>query len=263
MLQLLMMNFIDLLIIYLACGAPFGVYYLFQNHAQANTRFLRIKTFLNFIFWIPFAFSLLYGNKNLRKFLHKLAETNSSEVKADETLQCYQKQIEKTFSESDLKISIYEFREIIERYVGLTLVNSADAAEIGEREKEIFRVSDIKNVELGAVCFMRRNRKRLSFHQTRARKDFLHLIESILDARSNRVRLELSAIEMVNSLKDYEARKILEIMFANSLQSDTRQTVKKREKDLWRTETHRPLPIRPVTVSIPAMTATANLRKKD
>ncbi|MEO6588731.1 MAG: hypothetical protein ABIP06_05335, partial [Pyrinomonadaceae bacterium] len=50
------MNLFDAIIIYLACGAPFGVYY-FVNHRLLNNRVF-FKTVLILLCWLPFAILL-------------------------------------------------------------------------------------------------------------------------------------------------------------------------------------------------------------
>lgn len=257
------MNLSDTIIIYLTCGAPFGVYYFLQNRKQIDPTTLWLKSFLNFIFWIPFAFLLLRRNNFLKIPFVNFGRTTAEANRFDEILYSLQKRIEKSFSESDLKISIYELREIVERYVGLTLTKPKKSLTISEREKEIFRVSKNKNTELGAVCLTRRNRNRLSFHHIEARKDFLRLIEKLFETSSEHIELEQAAIELVNFLQDYDALQSLEKIFDSSQQSDAAQIVKTTEKELWKPETRKPSTIKLISIPLQTMTATANSRKKD
>lgn len=256
------MNLIDLFIIYLACGAPFGVYYYLQNRMKTDSVSLWLKTAINFLFWIPFTLLLLRRNKNLKLHLNRFGKISPAEAMQIEVLFSIKKQLEQFLPESDLKISVYEFREIVERYVGLTLGNSIGTSKISEPEKEIFRVSTTNNVELGAICFARRNRKRLLSHQTEARKDFLHLIKNLFDGSSDKAALKQSAIELVNNLNDIEARKSLAEIFADSGQSDGRLNVKRLEKNLWKPELNKPLHIKPTSILLQTM-ETTSLHKKD
>jgi len=262
------MNPIDLFIIYLACGAPFGVYYFFQNREPVKSKLFWCKTFLNFLFWMPFAFILLRQNKSfkiLSLFGSDKFELKNAEQEAN--IHMTVKQIEKVFLESRLEISVYEFRETIERYVGLTIAGQTNAAEISGTEfsaqTEFFRVTRAKNIELGAICLNRRNRKRLFRHQTEARKDFLNLINQLLEFNSDKKKLERSAIELVRILKDLEARKELEEMFVRALQTGNRFSVSETEKDLWKPEVPKLSPVKKISYQLPAMKATLNLRKKD
>ncbi|MFN2391688.1 MAG: hypothetical protein ABR566_06945, partial [Pyrinomonadaceae bacterium] len=51
----------------------------------------------------------------------------------------YQKQLEHLFCEGKFEISIYEFREIIERFIGLTLAIQDNNERPSETEENIFR----------------------------------------------------------------------------------------------------------------------------
>lgn len=257
------MNLSDTIIIYLTCGAPFGVYYFLQNRTRTDSITLWLKSLLNFIFWMPFAFLLLSRNNRLKNLFYNRGKTNAEESKPDDILYFLQKRIEKKFLESDLKISIYEFREIVERYVGLTLAKPDKPLTIGKRNSEVFRVSKNKNTELGAVCLARRNRKRLSFHHIEAREDFLQLIKKLFEASSERIELEQTTIELINFLQDYNALQNLEKMFDCSKQSDTPPSVKLTEKELWKPEIHKPSTIKLISIPLQTMIAAANSRKKD
>lgn len=252
------MNLIDLIIIYLACGAPLAVYYFQYNRCiETRPHLLRLKTILVFFFWVPFAFDLVRQNRNVT-----FAPANTG---LSENFYSIQKQIEKILLESDLKISIYEFREIVERYVGLTLANQNAAAQSLPQEAEIYLVSNVKNIELASICFGRRNRERLLFHQTEARKDFLRLIEELSEFDANQIQLADSSFRIVQMLNDSEAFKSLENIFAAGLQTDWRQNVQWLEKDLWKPQeaARKPQPAKPVQIRLSNMISTTSLRKKD
>src|SRR5688572_11288031 len=126
------MNLRDLLIIYLACGAPFGVYYFLQNRNRIETKFLWLKSLLRFVVWIPFAFRMIARNSFLTKLYNdsfdKLTETD---LKTELEIEEIKKSLERMVSAAAaLPFSIYEFREAFDRYVGLS-------AEVRDDNKEI------------------------------------------------------------------------------------------------------------------------------
>lgn len=254
-------NLTDLFIIYLACGAPFGVYYFLRNRTQSDLKLLWLKTFLNFLFWIPLAIFLV-RQINLLKILStgfdKVAEADADREK---NINLIQKEIEKILMKSDTPISIYEFRETIERYIGLTLAELNDDKIIAEHEREIFRIAPTKNIERGSICLNRRNRKRLSLHQTEARRDFLQLTERILKGSFEKVELRLWSLELAGLANDLEANIELEKIFDGSLQTGERHNVKNLEKDLWKPEIQKPLPAKRIS-HLPAMNTIVNLRRK-
>ena len=194
------MSLIDFTILYFACGSPFAVYYFLQNHDW-------LKSIIIWMLWIPYSFRLLQ-----RKVTSKL--NFDKNIASDSEIEIIQKEIEQIVFENDTKLSIFEFREIFERYVGLTL--SKKQNQIGENETDIFRVAKHENVKLGAICLHRRNQFKLKYHQTLARRDFLKVINEL-----NSKKLQLSSLKLFRILEDNEAEKTL--------------NVNKSELDVWNT----------------------------
>lgn len=242
------MNLTEYLIIYLACGAPFGVYYFLHNRTKSGSSKLWLNTLITFAFWIPIAFRLLRENKILNKSVNlKFDVALTLDATQEKKLNLIQKQFENFLPESSLKISIYEFRETINRYIGLTLANQSHSEKASITDKEIFRISENKNIELAAICLYRRNQKRLSFHHIQARQDFLHFINQLSEFSEHKNIISNLAVEFVKILNDLEANTLLEKMFMKTSQTDKYFVVKQLEKDLWNTEIHKPLPINQIS----------------
>ena len=168
------MNFFDIFIIYLACGAPFGVYYFLNHRNQQPHTF--IKTILISLFWIPFAFGLL------QKYVTKQLPNSIFSKKVDfrdEEIQETKKHLEDIFMKNKFDISVFELREIFDRYIGLTesILNQDDLIE---SNSEFFEIAGNENAALAAKCYERRNRKLLFFHQTLAGQDFLKMISEFI-----------------------------------------------------------------------------------
>lgn len=250
------MNLTDFLIIYLACGAPFGVYYFLQNRRRKQSNLFWIKTIFAFVLWLPFALQLLFEkfNSDHSQFLA---------ISKERSIFSTQKRIEAILLETDSRISIYNFREIFERYIGLTLGIRNENDKPGDAEKEIFRISKNFNIELAAICQHRRNRKRLFFHHTLARQDFLSIIAKMSESISDKKNIGNLSVEFVKLLNDSEAENALEKIFASVSQTAKDSAVKYLEKDLWNPERQKPLPINPISTRFQTMTATTNLRSKD
>src|SRR5688572_2946946 len=93
---LIQMNPNDFLIIYLACGAPFGVYYFFDKRNALPSNRLWLKTFLMVFFWIPFALKMLVINKKRTKGLKRVfAEQSVLDFDSDDKIFSIQKEFEK------------------------------------------------------------------------------------------------------------------------------------------------------------------------
>ena len=263
------MNFNDFLIIYLACGAPFGVYYFFDKRKLVTTKQLLLFSLLTFIFWVPFAVLLVAKKKTFRNNLEVFTDDfeNSSflDVEIEKKLFSIQKHFEKILLQSNLTISIYEFREIAERYIGLTFAkqNAENSTKSVNNENEIFIISDSSNPEISSICLNRRNRSRLSYHQKNARRDFFDVLSKFLSSETDKKNLGILSIEFVTLLADSEAKNMLLEMFDELPQSDQISIVKNPENELWKTETHKPLPAKQLSIQLQTLTATANLRRKD
>ena len=240
------MNSIDLFIIYFAGGAPFAVYYFLQNRSENGDVGFWMRNSLVFLLWMPFAASLLLQNKRYRNVFNprffSFIFVNKSVM--GEVLPL-RKQIESLLPENSLNFSIFDFRETVERYAGLSLAVQNDIH--GDSEREIFRAAKNENVKIGAVCLHRRNRNKLFRHQKEARRDYLEIVEQLSDLVTDRKFLQYSTTEIAKTLNDDAARECLEGMFAKNLQTGKPLSVSYSEKDLWKPQERKPLRAETIT----------------
>jgi len=260
------MNLRDLLIIYLACGAPFGVYYFLQNRNHLETNILWLKSLLRFVFWIPFAIHLV-ARKSLftNLYANRFDRSANSDAKKEIEIEEIRKLFENVFGETDLSLSIYEFREIFDRYVGLSLEIQSEDQELSPAETEIFRITNHANKKLAEICLHRRNRKRLSFHQKLARRDFFEILGKFVDKTSEPQNLLDKVSKLAALLDDSEAQKTFENISKESLQTQEKQHVRNLENELWNSEKQKPLTEHKISTNLQVLTtATAtNLSNKD
>ena len=220
------MNFFDILIIYLACGAPFGVYYWINNRNE-NARVF-IKSILISLFWIPFAFGLLqkYITKQLPNSI-----LSKKEAYRDEEILETKKQLEDIFIKNKFDISVFELREIFDRYIGLT-ESALNHDEAIETNSQFFEIAGNENPSLAAKCNQRRNRKLLFFHQTLAGQDFLQMISEFVSRFPTGLEIENTSIKLAGLLNDEPTEKKLKLLF-NKKQSRAETSVSKLEKESW------------------------------
>jgi hypothetical protein len=258
------MNLRDLFIIYLACGAPFGVYYFLQNRNHLETKILWLKSLIRFVFWIPFAIQLV-ARKSLftNLYANRFDKSADSDAKKEFEIEEIKKFFENILSITDLKLSIYEFREIFDRYVGLSIEIQSENEEFSKTETEIFRITNHTNKNLAEICLHRRNRKRLNFHQKLARRDFFELLGKFIDKTNELQNLFDNVSKLVVLLNDFEAQKLIENISKESLQTVEKQNVRNLEKELWNSEKHKPLTENKISTNLKVLTATANLSNKD
>ncbi len=214
---LVIMNFFDYLIIYLACAAPLGVFYFLQNRRKRTGIRLLLTTIFTFICWLPFAYRLL-ENKT-RKIFSADRKAFIKDDKTDTEIILFTKRLEEVLQKSNLPISIFELREVAERYVGLTLAKHCEATPTTEPEKEIFRVAKVDKVNIGALCLNRRNLKRLTFHQTQARRDFFQIISQLFRFASDKEKFVKSATNFFRLLNDAEAESTIEKALLDNLRN--------------------------------------------
>lgn len=228
------MTLYDLIIVYLALGAPIGVYYFLQNRNLSNKKFFLLKVILNFLFWIPLAVSLVSKNHFARSLFDirngkKVVPDLSKQAKIPQLRKLFEKQILRT----GLPLSIYEFREIFERYVGLTLELKTPSDKITDCEKEFFSIVKNENQKLAEICLHRRNRHRLLYHQNLARQDFWKIIEIIFETSPNQTVIFSKLLSLFQTLNDIESQKFLKNLAAASLQNFENENVSLRRNELW------------------------------
>lgn len=221
----------DLLVIYFSLGAPVAVYFYLQNRARRNRKNFWLETVLTFLFWIPSAVSFFFKAEFFRR---TLSPARPIEIlprpEREENLFRLQKRFEKILQASDCDCTVFEFRETLERYVGLTLATETSPRGANE---EFFTAAQNKHPALAARCFERRNRQRLDFHQIAARRDFLQTLERLSDAVQDGRVLADAARDFVKTLSDCEAEKTVEEIFAVKPSRVVRQSSdenKEREK---------------------------------
>jgi hypothetical protein len=258
------MNLRDLLIIYLACGAPFGVYYYLQNRNRTETKFLWLKSLLRFVVWIPFALQMVARTSLLTNLYNNgFDKSSESDAKRELEIEEIKKYFENIFSPETLSFSIYEFREIFDRYVGLSLEVQAENDEISPAESEIFRITNHGNKKLAEICLNRRNRKRFTFHQKLARRDFFEILHKFVEKSAEPQNIFAHSAKLTALLKDFEAQKIIENLSKESLQTIAQQNVRITGEELWKSDKHKPLTDNKISTNLQVLTATANLSNKD
>ena len=255
-----MMNYLDFLIIYLACGSPFGVYYFLDQRTEKT--FIYVRSILAAVCWVPYAVKLLHqkvtnGLNSSQNSVNNLLDSSNSQK-----VEKLKKKFEDFLPDSHLGTSLYELREITERYAGLTQAISEDSNDPSEHELEIYKITDNSNEQISANCLMRRNRRKLEFHQTHARKDFLNLITELAEVNSDKNKLGNLSAEFVKILNDQQALSQLAQIFDKNLQNNTAANVNTSENDLWNPQEKQHL-LNPLSTRLETLTATINPPKKD
>ncbi len=186
------MHWSDLLIIYLSCGAPFGAYHFLQNRGKTPVLGLFPRSLAVLLLWIPFAYLLWRKNVAKRLTGKEFFSPNPEISLLEQQISVLQEQILQAFvelnSKNGLGLRFFAFRDVLQRYTGLTLALKANESMVGENDLEIFRIAGRKKKELplAGKCLAKRNSMRLKSHQSKSREDFLGYLAKLSEtARSN------------------------------------------------------------------------------
>jgi hypothetical protein len=235
-------NISDVFIIYLACGAPFGVYNLLQHRESGRTATIWFNAAVNFLFWPVSAFRLVNGRAGLKDrsntdfdALYELDALTERRVAG------LRKEFENLLFGYEGDISIYGFREVFDRYTGLTVAVNAGFRTGEPADSEISQIAGHKNVGLASVCLERRNRTRLLRHQIQAREDFSKALLNLAGAANARRKTEMLAIDLAGVLNDVDALVEFQGIFVRGSQIEGPVRVREIGRDLWKPEVHKPL----------------------
>lgn len=219
------MTISDFMIIYLSVGAPFAVF-VFLQKSDIDLVPRSAHAAIALLAW-PFLASVFV----YRRFFQG-SETAGQAL--DRKIRSIRNQIEETIRRDGATISIHEWREAFERYIGLSLAIAE--AEDHSNVHELFEVAGNKNGKLGTVCLNRRNHSRLIFHHTDARNDFL---DALIRAGQGRESLTL-AMELVTLLDDADALSDLTTMRGHAEQKSGKTPVIDMEQEVWNPPTPKP-----------------------
>ena len=184
------MKLTDLLIIYFAAGAPFGVYqFTTVQHPLDAKAWLQI--FFRICFWPLFA---VLG---LIDWFAKGDPSAGSHL--DQHIDRIRIEIEDLVLANESISSIFDFREILQRYAGLS---EATNVAVSSSVNEVFDLSGSENKQLASACLARKNHRKLSFHQSLARSQFVDMISEFADASNDRTSVLELAIELANDVQD-------------------------------------------------------------
>lgn len=259
------MNFSDFIIIYLACGAPFGVYFFLQNRTKLKSFTLWLNSFLTAVVWFPYAFRFLHTFVTGMFLKFKFSKIIKSDLLRKRRIETFEKKFAQMLRSAETGFSLFDFRETFQRYAGLTQTFQTviDWNETGENEKEVFRAAGHEKVELAAKCLHRRNLKRLQSHQSLARTDLIQMLCKLDSQLPDSGDFRRLVTEFVQDLNDVEAQKSFDDYFLKTSQTGGESVVNISEQDLWKTEAHKPLSASSIPLNLHTMSATGAIRKQD
>lgn len=210
------MNYVDLITIYLSCGAPFGVYQITKGSwAKSPSDFAKVV--YAFFLWPAFLVPLMVERLSTEKH-----------PRPHFWLEDIRNKIENTAFQGHMTASLFEFREIYYRFTGLSEALSEAVPQ--KTANDLFAISGIKNPVISSKCISRRNRERLEFHQVRARNEFVDLISSLARGNPEGGRVVDLAIELSAHLGDADAEDDLKALRPAKQKPETMRLSHHKEK---------------------------------
>ena len=221
------MTISDYMIIYLSAGAPFAVFAFLQMSDAPLVRRILTAAGTMLVWPAAAAIWIVRRFRGIEPFGFESADKNCR-------IHNIANRLERSIVGNGSAVSLYEWREIYERYTGLSFAIAE--AEGNSDDNELFEVAGNKNGKLGTVCLNRRNRNRLIFHHTQARNDFLDaLIRAKCDGDAFGLALELATL-----LDDADAAADLKSMRGPLEQNPGRTPVIDMEQEVWNPPTPKP-----------------------
>ena len=221
------MNLLDLVIIYFACGAPFGVYLVTTAHGQSFVR-TASQTFLRIFCWPVFGILVVVD------WLSK--NPSSAESNFDRHVDGLITQIESIVCANESISSIFDFRDALHRYAGLS--EAANVSPEANGVNELLELNNNENKKIASACLARKNQRRLSFHQSLARNEFVDMISEMAAAGRENTRIIGLAIELSNHVNDPETAGALTAMMSKTtFQANISVSASKPEISLAKTRT--------------------------
>lgn len=165
------MSYVDLLIVYLACGSPFAVYE--ATTRAIGTRFTRAgRAIFALVFWPWLAFTLVKGRTarvlSGRRGIKELEDTRIT--------------IESGLFPDRSSTGIFEFRDSFYRFVGL---DEASMENQSTNTFEIFNVVNHPNGALASRILGRTNLRKINAHKLRAREEFVNVLARNTQSNGN------------------------------------------------------------------------------
>jgi hypothetical protein len=199
------MKLLDLLVIYFAIGAPFGVYQITAVRSSL-TAHATLGIILRICFWPVFA------AQTLIEWFSK--DQHSSESNLDRQIDRIRAEIESLVFGNDSISSIFDFREVLYRYAGLS--EAANTGVLPDAANEIFEFGNNGDKDVASACLARKNQRKLSFHQSLARNEFVDMIAEFASTGSHRERVLCLAVELANGVNDPKTSDMLAAMMSQS-----------------------------------------------
>lgn len=203
------MTILDFLIIYLACGSPFAVHSLVTRN-EGDRRSKYMAAVANVFLWPWTAVRLIHV------FFRSLdSDSDSRSIhQRDLDLARIRSSLENAAAERSDSRTVFEFRDVFQRYSGLSL---GCEVMLGTRPAgEIFEITSHPDPSVASACLDRKNLSRLQMHRDHARQDFIGMILRINGDDQASGPLLDSAVKAAELARDTDGVRAMRSLFGIS-----------------------------------------------
>ena len=230
------MRISEAIIIYLSIGSPFAVNNFLRTRKNSVSNGI-LHASLAFLFWPIYAISLTKRVKMTKDDQNvNSLESNILDARLDKKVGAVSSALEMFLTDSLPRMSVLEFREILNRYTGLTFALLSEAS-YRPSSFSILIPAGSENLDLNEICMNRRNRKRLEAHRNRARNDFLALVSEVTAVDGKHSAFADLAFELARVISDTDACGEIETIRKRSEQIIVPERVNIVEKEVWHSPT--------------------------
>lgn len=158
------MTLVDLLIIYLSIGAPFGVLAFF-GQSWSSRRPIAVRTAIAVAFW-----PILLATRLHKRFSEALADTkNTKSEDFDAETQNIADQIKRSLNAAQ--------QTILDDYITLTVARNRVQTSPEDGYEEFLNLAGNANASLGSVCLTRRRNKQVLERQIQSQRELIRLFD--------------------------------------------------------------------------------------
>ncbi|HEY2866801.1 MAG TPA: hypothetical protein VGJ02_06895, partial [Pyrinomonadaceae bacterium] len=165
---------LDVILIYIACGAPFVAASLLDRGPRFRSSHI-LASFAAVIYWPVLVPSTLRRISGRERYLSDSPSGTKPNLDEEQLRSELLDAWSRAFGSSCVNI----FREKLERYTALSIEL---AAESRLSPSELTAISDHPDAEINSICLARRNRQKLELHRTDARIAFIAAVEDLASA---------------------------------------------------------------------------------
>lgn len=254
------MDLLDISVIYLALGAPFGVRFYLVSETGGPVVLLRsVIVAAVWILYIP-------------GFLHNLVTAGlrvpvrSGRTIPGKEIHTRVKPVSRKIEAISAGVSdapgIFTVREVIERHAGIAALAESASRDVLSGV-ELFRIAGHPDPELGALCTQRHNGSTLNRHRTEAARDLVRLFEILAGRCQDPKELAFLFSQLFDLAGNSAAASDIRKKGRAAEVKQERRQKEKREREIWNSAKPKAQSMMEYPMAFEKISVTSKLPSKD